>query len=547
MTKYLLRRLLHGLISVVIVIAIVMLLIYSLTDREKIFGNDSLFSKKVSNQRISYKYTKWEKYGYLDYVTYNEYLVSLVNTGEIDEQTRTQAASYTKEVESLNDPQNRLKAQVVSDLDPEIAHKYIEKFYNEYTEKGYTVERYNVEYYSKITKKIANGGNPIIFAYKDVNLFSRLGSFFKNLFTVDTIRYVDKETDIGQRKLTFTLYDPAYTDADGTKHFSPAVIGNGTKHKYLLYFDDEFPFIHQNVFNISLGTSYSVNLGVDVYDTMIMSQGKYVKRMVTYPTGFTNESADDIHTATYVAGSRQLSSLLQDRYNDDYTNVSLHLASKSKIGYSFVIGIISSLIAYLLGVPLGILMARKKDKLTDKIGTLYIIFIIAVPSLAYIFMFQAIGRAIGLEPTFDVNNETWLMYILPIVSLALPSIAGLMKWLRRYMIDQMNSDYVRFARSNGLSEREIFSKHIFKNAVIPIIHGIPGTIRDALIGAIITERVYHVPGAGNLLTNAINATDNSVIVGLTLFYALLSIISLILGDILMSITDPRISFTTKAR
>ena len=115
------------------------------------------------------------------------------------------------------------------------------------------------------------------------------------------------------------------------------------------------------------------------------------------------------------------------------------------------------------------------------------------------------------------------------------------------MIDQMNSDYVRFARSGGLSEQEIFSKHILKNAIIPIVHGIPGTILFAMTGAIITERVYVVPGAGNMLTKAINAYDNGVIVGMTLFYAVLSVVSIILGDVLMSMVDPRISFTSKQR
>ena len=68
-----------------------------------------------------------------------------------------------------------------------------------------------------------------------------------------------------------------------------------------------------------------------------------------------------------------------------------------------------------------------------------------------------------------------------------------------------------------------------------------------MTGAIITERVYVVPGAGNLLTQAINFYDNSVIVGVTLFYALLSVVSIILGDILMATVDPRISFSDKAR
>ncbi len=76
---------------------------------------------------------------------------------------------------------------------------------------------------------------------------------------------------------------------------------------------------------------------------------------------------------------------------------------------------------------------------------------------------------------------------------------------------------------------------------------IPGTVLFALVGAIITERVYVVPGAGNLLTTAINMYDNNVIVGLTLFYALLSVVAIILGDLLMTLVDPRISFVQKAR
>ena len=115
------------------------------------------------------------------------------------------------------------------------------------------------------------------------------------------------------------------------------------------------------------------------------------------------------------------------------------------------------------------------------------------------------------------------------------------------MNDQMNSDYVKFARSGGLTESEIFTKHIWKNAAIPITHGIPGSIIFAMTGAIITERVYVVPGAGNLLTTAINRYDNAVIVGVTLFYAVLSVVSIILGDVLMATVDPRISFTNKAR
>ncbi|MBO4429657.1 MAG: ABC transporter permease, partial [Clostridia bacterium] len=236
------------------------------------------------------------------------------------------------------------------------------------------------------------------------------------------------------------------------------------------------------------------------------------------------------------------------RYTDDYTVVTATKTGFSKMSYSFIIGIVASLIAYLVGIPLGILMSRNQDKLLDKIGTLYIVFIIAVPSLAYIFMFRAIGMQFGWPTTFSTDPAAGIkIYFLPIISGALPAIGGLMKWTRRYMIDQKNSDYVKFARSGGLSEGEIFRGHILKNAMIIIVHSIPGSILGSLVGGIITERVYTVPGTGGMLVNAITAYDNAAIVGLAMFYAMLSVLSLILGDILMAMIDPRISFSTKGR
>lgn len=522
MTKYLLKRFLHGLISVIIVVCIVMVLIYSCLDKNLVFAADANYTKLNSNQKTAYMYRKWQDYGYLDYVTYADYLLQLKKDGVIDEETRKEAVSFGKKAEN----------------DSELVQKYVSQFRETYEAKGFEVVR--LDAVMQTPKKYVKGGQQQLFAYKARPLTSRLVSYLSGLITVDNIHYVQEE--IENRGLTFTWHDPVY----GGK-FAPALMGNGTMHKYLLYFDNQFPFIHQNLVQINLGKSYSVNMGVDVFTTMTSSQGSYVLSPVTYPTGLQEDSADDLHTATYMAGTRTASLVNENRFVDDYTNVSTKKGGLSKMGYSFVIGILAVALAYLLGVPLGITMARRKDKLVDKIGTIYIVFIIAVPSLAYIFLFKAIGFGIGLPTTFNVDSSSKLMYILPIVSLALPSVANLMKWIRRYMIDQMNSDYVKFARSGGLTEPEIFRKHILKNAIIPIVHGIPGSVLGALTGAIITERVYVVPGAGNLLTTAINTYDNGVIVGVTMFYAMLSVIAVILGDILMSMVDPRISFTSKAR
>lgn len=525
MTKYLLNRILRSIFSIICVVAIVMLLIYTAMDRNLIFASDATYRNLGNNQKIVYKYRKWQEYGYIYYVTYADYLNELVANGEMTEEQKQKVVSIARKAEN----------------DSEEVASYVKAFREHYEAQGYEIQRLDAVMMSP--KKYAAGGQQQLFAAKDRPVLARLGTYFTKLIKTESIHYVDDAIDIGQRGLTFTLRDPAY----GGEKISPAIMGNGTFHKYLLWFDAKFPYIHQNIYNLQLGASYTVNMGVDVFTTMTQSQGSYVASTVTYPSGLTEESADDLHSATYVQDSLNTSAVYADRYTDDYTSVSTVKRNMSKMGYSFSIGIIATMMAYLLGMPLGITMALKKDKLVDKLGTIYIVFILAVPSLAYIFLFKAIGGKIGLPTTFDMESSSKLMFILPIVSLALPSVAGLMKWLRRYMIDQMNSDYVKFARSGGLSEGEIFSKHILKNAMIPVVHGIPADILFAMTGAIITERVYVVPGAGNMLTQAINTYDNGVIVGMTLFYAVLTVTSLILGDILMSLVDPRISFTTKDR
>lgn len=530
MAKYIVKRLLHGLFSVICVVVIVMILIYSLLDRNKIFSGDPNFNHTASNNRVIYQQTRWEAFGYLDYVPYADYVNGLAANGEIDEATRAEAVKLGK----------------TEDKDSALTAEYVQKFTEHYESQGYTVERLNAD--TKRNGQVKDGGQAQLYATRDIPLLLRALHYFTDMFEVDNIHTVPDSVDIGKRGLTFTAFDPVYNPT-GTEHkFSPAIIGNGTYHKYLFYIDGQFPWIHQNFLTLHLGESYTVNRGVDVFTTMTETQGAYVLSNVTYPTGVTEERADDLHTATYVQGSLEATATNKEWFTDDYTNVSTFKVGMSRLGYSFVIGIISVIIAYVLGLPIGLAMALRKDGLIDKLGTLYIVFIIAVPSLAYIFLFKAVGSSVFKLPAlFDTSSPSKLMYVLPIISLSLPSVANLMKWMRRYMIDQMNSDYVKFARSGGLSESEIFTKHIWKNAMIPIVHGIPASVIFSMTGAIITERVYVVPGAGNLLTQAINRYDNGVIVGVTLFYAILSVVALIMGDVLMATVDPRISFTTKDR
>ena len=526
MTKYLIQRILKALLSVIIVVGVVMVMIYSFLNKQSIFATDPVFSKQKSNAKQIYMMQQWELFGYVDYIPFADFLLEEQYAGNLAPEDFTTTAKLGNKEDGSAD----------GELTAEFAAKFVEK----YQKEGYEIVRMKGDMQGR-TKKYKDGGEPRLYAYKDIPVLQRLGRYITGLISVDNIHYVKE--DIADRGLTFTMYDPAY----GGEKFAPAIMGNGTLNRYLFYTDDQFPYIHQNLVKINLGKSFAVNKGIDVFETMTDTQGALRRATITYPSGVTETTADDLHSATYVSGSLSAGGLNQKYFVDDYTSVTTMKSGMSKMGYSFCIGIIAVALAYFVAIPLGIIMALRKDRLLDKLGTFYIVFITAVPSLAYIFMFKSVGGAIGLPTTFDMQNPTWVMYVLPIVSLALPQIANLMKWLRRYMIDQMNSDYVKFARSGGLGEGEIFTKHVLKNAIIPIVHGVPASVLGAMTGAIITERVYVVPGTGNMLTNAINAYDNGVIVGVVLFYAILTVTSVILGDILMSVLDPRISFTTKAR
>ena len=129
-----------------------------------------------------------------------------------------------------------------SDDTPEVA-EMIAKFESEYEERGYDIVRLPGDYMPG-TKKYKDGGQPRLYACRDVPILQRLWDYVSGLVTVDNIHYVKE--DIGERGLSFTLFDPAY----GGEKFSPAIMGNGTRHKYILYFDSEFPYIHQNLFKI---------------------------------------------------------------------------------------------------------------------------------------------------------------------------------------------------------------------------------------------------------------------------------------------------------
>lgn len=523
MAKYLIKRILFSLFSLGVVLLLVMFMTYTLMDRTLVLKNDSVYTHLNVNEAELYKHDKFVKLGYEEYTNFTEYL-----NKTYEEKYGSDYQENPEAVTKMNEAKNALY-----DAETYLTNQDVSDFIAKYSGSGYTVS-----YLEKVVARGKIKSYPYLFAYHEFNVFERFFRYIGGMFQIETI-YDVQDKNLTNRYIRW--------EWDQRSHM-PALVGSGTTHKYLIYFDNQFPFIHQNLFHIRLGQSVVTYANTDVADVLVRKTGEITFSDQEFPvdlgTGVTHETSYDFHTVTYSTSPTEYDSTIYGP-GEHYINAIQFTSGMSRIGNSFVIGILSVIICYIFGLPIGIWMAKSKDKLVDKLGNLYIIFIMAVPSLAYIFAFAAIGVSLGLPLKWASADPAWLAFVLPVLSLALPSIGGLMKWMRRFMIDQSNSDYVKFARSTGMTEDEIFRKHIAKNAFIFLVHNVPADILFALVGALITERVYAVPGIGGLLTNAIGAYDNGIIVAGTIFYSFLTILALILGDLLLAKYDPRVSFTDR--
>ena len=215
-----------------------------------------------------------------------------------------------------------------------------------------------------------------------------------------------------------------------------------------------------------------------------------------------------------------------------------------KAPLSIQMGLMSMALSLLMGIPLGAAMARSKNKFWDKFGTVFIVFINAVPAAVYYIFIQLYGTDwMHISLLFDRTN--WITWILPVFSMSLGSTASYAMWLRRYMLDEINKDYVRLARAKGVVSQKIMMRHVFRNAFVPMIQYIPASILYTISGSIYIESLYSVPGMGGLLVDVITRQDNPMVQALVMIYSSIGIVGMILGDLLMVVIDPRISLARK--
>lgn len=217
-----------------------------------------------------------------------------------------------------------------------------------------------------------------------------------------------------------------------------------------------------------------------------------------------------------------------------------------KMGISMNIGLISLAISLVLGVVLGVLQANFKDGLIDQIGTAYTVIVNAVPHLVIYTVIMIAGASwFGLPMRYSGRINTELSMVLPVICLSVGSTAGYMLWTRRYMVDELNKDYIRLAKLKGLSNTQVMFRHVLRNAFVPLAQYLPYSILLTVGGSLLVETFFSVPGMGPELTKAISRYDLNLVQGIVLLYATMGIIGVFLGDILMTLIDPRIKLTGK--
>ena len=211
-----------------------------------------------------------------------------------------------------------------------------------------------------------------------------------------------------------------------------------------------------------------------------------------------------------------------------------------KFTISMRLGLTSMAVSLVLGVLLGVIQARKKDRIPDHIGTAYTIFVNSVPHLVSYSLILVFGARVLNLPSMYSARKGGISMILPIACLAVGSIAHYALWTRRYMVDESTKDYIKLARIKGMSQQDIMLKHVLKNAFVPLVQYIPASIIMTFSGSLLVERFFSVPGMGSLMTDAINRYDTEVVQTCVMVYATLSILGVFLGDVAMMLVDPRI-------
>lgn len=223
-----------------------------------------------------------------------------------------------------------------------------------------------------------------------------------------------------------------------------------------------------------------------------------------------------------------------------------------RIGNTVRLSLLSVVLTYLIGLPLGIIAGRYNESVIDKTILVYNFVSFAVPIFVLaLLMVWIFGYNLNWFPargSISVNattpGEIWRSQLyhllLPSITTAILGTTSIIQYLRSEIIDAKVSDYVKTARSKGVPIQKVYTKHIFRNASLPIASGFGYTIVSLFTGSIFIEQIFTYRGMGYLFLQSINTRDYSVIFVLVLFYGFLALIGTLLSDLILMAVDPRI-------
>lgn len=205
------------------------------------------------------------------------------------------------------------------------------------------------------------------------------------------------------------------------------------------------------------------------------------------------------------------------------------------------LGVMAVLLAFGVGLPLGIVAAVKRNTVVDHIATLLAIVGMVTPHFVWAILFILIfAMMLKWLPTGGWDEpKQWIM---PVVVYALGPMAIIARYTRSSVIDAIQADYVRTARAKGLPERLVISRHVLKNGMIPLITVLGPIIPNMLTGSIFIEAIFRVPGLGKYWVTSTTARDYTMILGLTMLWAVLIALTYLVTDILYTFVDPRIRY-----
>jgi oligopeptide transport system permease protein len=206
------------------------------------------------------------------------------------------------------------------------------------------------------------------------------------------------------------------------------------------------------------------------------------------------------------------------------------------------LGTMAFLLSVLIGIPLGIFAALGHNRAPDYISTGISIIGIAMPSFVFaILLIVFFGVTLKLLPTGGWKGpETW---ILPTVALAGFPIAVIARYTRASMLEVTRKDYIRTAHSKGVGERDVVSRHMIRNALIPVVTILGPILAFLVTGSFIIETIFGIPGIGRYYITAISSKDYGVLMAMTILYAFVVAFLNLVVDVLYAYIDPRIRYS----